>query len=60
MSEARDLYERGNLHRKKGEWKEAIEAYNAALALDPQSPAREAKAMIMDILNFYHKDAFNP
>jgi len=31
-----------------------------AIALDAQSPAVEAKQMLEDILNFYHKDAYNP
>jgi hypothetical protein len=31
-----------------------------AIALDPESPAVEAKKMLEDILDFYHKDAYNP
>ena len=30
------------------------------IALDPESPAVQAKEMLDDILNFYHKDYYNP
>ena len=32
---------------------------NEAIALNPDSPAAEARNMVMDILNFYNKDMFN-
>ena len=38
----------------------AINNYIQAIQLDPQSPAVEAKQMLDDILNFYHKDYYNP
>ncbi len=53
-------YERGNQFRREGKWHEAINEYIAAIELDPDSPAVEAKRMLDDILNFYHKDAYNP
>ena len=34
--------------------------YLEAIALDPESPAVHAKEMLDDILNFYHKDYYNP
>ncbi len=60
MSTAEELYRRGNQFRKEGNWQEAINNYIAAIELDANSPAVEAKAMLDDILNFYHKDAYNP
>ena len=57
---SRELYEQGNDYRRQGNWKEAINSYIQAIELDPDSPAVEAKAMLDDILNYYHKDAYNP
>lgn len=60
MTTAEEFYLRGNEHRRKGDWQEAINCYIEAIELDPKSPAAEAKAMLDDILNFYNKDAYNP
>lgn len=57
---ADELYRKGNEYRRAGNWQEAINCYIAATEIDPQSPAAEAKTMLDDILNFYHKDAYNP
>lgn len=57
---ADDYYRLGNRYRQEGNWQEAINSYIAAIELDPDSPAAEAKAMLDDILNFYNKDAYNP
>ena len=57
---SRELYEHGNDYRRQGNWQEAINSYIQAIELDPDSPAVEAKAMLDDILNYYHKDAYNP
>lgn len=57
---AEEHYQQGNAARARGDWKEALEAYNAAIALDADSPAATAKEMVMSILDFYHKDAYNP
>lgn len=57
---SKELYERGNAFRRQGNWQDAINCYVEAIELDPDSPAAEAKAMLDDILNFYHKDAYNP
>jgi hypothetical protein len=35
-------------------------AYDAAINLNPNSPAVQMKAMAMQILDFYYKDRFNP
>ncbi len=50
----------GNSFRREGKWHEAINEYIAAIELNPESPAVEAKRMLDDILNFYNKDAYNP
>ncbi len=49
----------GNAFRKKGDWQGALNNYQEAIALNPESPATEARNMVMDILNFYNKDMFN-
>lgn len=59
-AEAAQHYQTGNAFRKKGDWQHAIEHYNMAIELDPDTPAVEAKEMLMQILEFYHKDSFNP
>ncbi len=52
-------YLRGNAYRKKGDWKRALDNYQYAMDLNPESPAVQARKMAIDILNFYHKDLFN-
>ena len=50
---------RGNAYRKKGDWKQALDNYQYAIDLNPDSPAVQARTMAIDILNFYHKDMYN-
>ena len=57
---AEDYYQLGNEDRKQGLWHEAINHYIQAIALDPDSPAVEAKRMLDDIMAFYCKDMYNP
>lgn len=57
---AEDYYKLGNEYRRKGEWKHAIDNYLEAIALDPESPAVEAKQMLDDMFAFYCKDMYNP
>jgi tetratricopeptide (TPR) repeat protein len=57
---AQEYYELGNEARKRGQWHEAINNYIQAIALDPDSPAVEAKQMLDDIMAFYCKDMYNP
>jgi tetratricopeptide (TPR) repeat protein len=57
---AEEYYEQGNAYRKAGNWQEAINCYIKAVELDPDSPAVEAKRMLDDIMNYYHKDYYNP
>ncbi|MCD8209945.1 MAG: tetratricopeptide repeat protein [Prevotella sp.] len=57
---AEDYYLRGNQFRKMGNYPEAINNYIEAMELDPESPAKEAKSMLDDVLEFYCKDFYNP
>ena len=57
---ADEYYQQGNEFRKRGDWQQAINHYLEAIALDPESPAVEAKRMLDDILNYYCKDMYNP
>lgn len=59
-TEATAYYEQGNALRREGKWAEAMNSYMEAIALDPDSPAVAARQMLEDIMNFYHKDAYNP
>ena len=52
-------YLRGNAYRKKGDWKQALDNYQYAIEINPDSPAAQARKMAIDILNFYNKDMFN-
>lgn len=60
MMTATEWYQQGNAYRQRGDWQHALNCYMEAIALDPQSPAVEAKEMLENILNFYNKDAYNP
>lgn len=50
----------GNVYRKMEDWKDAINCYLKAEEINPDSPARNARLMILDILNYYNKDLYNP
>ena len=52
-------YLRGNAYRKQSDWQMGLHHYLEAIALNPESPAVHAKAMLMDILEFYNKDMYN-
>jgi Flp pilus assembly protein TadD len=49
----------GNAYRKKENWEFALNNYRKAMDLNPESPAKLAYKMVIDILNFYNKDMFN-
>jgi len=49
----------GNAWRKKENWESALNNYRQAMDLNPDSPAKHAYKMAIDILNFYNKDMFN-
>ncbi|MDR0976230.1 MAG: tetratricopeptide repeat protein [Prevotellaceae bacterium] len=54
------FYLLGNAYRKQGDWQQALNNYSRAIDLNPDSPAREARRMVMDILNYYNKELYNP
>lgn len=53
-------YQRGRLHWKMGRKTEAMSDYATASKLDPSSPATAALEMAREIMNFYHRDLYNP
>lgn len=52
-------YLTGNAYRKKGDWQQALNNYQLAIEINPESPAVEARKTAIDILDFYHKDMYN-
>ena len=52
-------YMLGNAYRKKGDWKKALDNYQYAIDINPQTVAVNARQMILSILNFYNKDMYN-
>ncbi len=42
------------------DWQEAINSYEQAIAINPESEAVALKQMALDILEFYNKDMLNP
>ncbi len=55
----RAYYLLGNAFRKKGDWQGAINNYLEAMAINPDSPARNAYTIANEILDFYNKDMYN-
>jgi tetratricopeptide (TPR) repeat protein len=57
-SEQKDeaFYLRGNAYRKLSNWKQALNDYQSAIDINPESPAKQAREMLMDILNFYNPE----
>jgi len=49
----------GNIHRRREDWQSAINAFQKAADLNPDSPAKTAKENIYKILDFFNKDLFN-
>ena len=50
----------GNAYCKKNAWREALNAYSQAMELNPDGPARMAYDHIIEILDFFHHDLYNP
>ncbi len=57
---AEEFYNKGNEHRRRGEFDEAINCYLEAIRLDPDSPAVIAKQMLDEQFAFFYKDYYNP
>lgn len=54
------LIERGRIYWSLGMRSEAINDYLAAQRINPEGKAKELLKATYDILNFYHKDLYNP
>lgn len=52
--------ERGLLYWKLGKRAEAINDYNQAIGINPDSRAVQVKEATYSILDFYNKDLYNP
>lgn len=57
---AETWYRRGNECRLRQDWQGAMNAYAEAAELDANSPAVHAREMLMDIMEFYNKEMYNP
>jgi len=53
-------YLRGNAYRKKGDMRQALNNYLRAMELNPESPAKQAYDMLIEILDYYNKETYNP
>ena len=53
-------YLKGCILMKEGKRKEATNSFLHSEKIDPNSPAVEVRKMLTDIMNFYHKDLYNP
>lgn len=49
----------GNAYRRNERWGDAMNAYQQAMDLNPESPAQLAYRSIVEVLDFYNKDMFN-
>lgn len=49
----------GNVYRKMGNVRLALNNYLTAIELNPDSPARTAYNALIKILDFYNKDMYN-
>ncbi|MCQ2222249.1 MAG: tetratricopeptide repeat protein [Bacteroidaceae bacterium] len=49
----------GNLRRQQSNWKEALQLYAQAIELNPGSPAREARELLLQIIQFRDTQRYN-
>lgn len=49
----------GNAYRRQENWEFALNAYQKAMDLNVESPARLAYDAIQEVLAFYNKDMYN-
>ena len=42
------------------DWKVCLDSYGEAIRMNPRSEAVELRKMTMSIVEFYHKDQYNP
>ena len=60
LEKAHAYYLKGRVFWKQGNWKHTIENYLKAIEINPNSPAKQAYEMVMDIINFSNPDLYNP
>lgn len=53
-------YLRGKAYNKKGDVRQALNNYLAAIEINPDGPAKTAYDSLIRILDFYNKDIYNP
>ncbi|MDR3142885.1 MAG: tetratricopeptide repeat protein [Tannerellaceae bacterium] len=51
---------RGNAYRRKADFRQALNSYLKAIALNPDSPAVQAHALLTQILDYNNNDVYNP
>lgn len=54
------FYQRGRELQRQGLYHEAMNCYLESIALDPDSPAVQAKQLLDEVYAFYNKDMYNP
>lgn len=54
------LLDAGREAWRRQDWQKAINCYEEAIRLNPQSEALELKKMALDVLEFYNHDMLNP
>ena len=50
----------GDTAWKEQDWKLFLDSYAEAIALNPESLAKEKREMVMQIIRFFNKDMLNP
>ena len=60
MEDEQYYIEQGKRYWQQQDIPNCFACYDAALRLNPQSEACQLKQMVEQILNFYHKDRYNP
>ena len=53
-------FQRGRLNWRMDRRGAAMSDYERSIAMDSESPAREALKMCRDIMNYYNTDLYNP
>lgn len=52
-------YLQGKAYMKQSDWGRAMSSFLRAEEADPESPARQCRQMLTDIMDFYNKDMYN-
>lgn len=60
IDNADTLYIRGRIAWQQGKRGEAISYYEKSAALEPDGIAAKTLEQVREIMNFYHRDLYNP